>query len=154
QAPAYDRAIDARDWPGAIAAAQSVLDVLATEPEGPELAKYAKERFALPHMAYALALAGRLEEAEKIAGPLPEDCYLCLRTRGKIAALAGNWPEAERTFGEAVKQNPRFPFADLEWGHALLAKGDAPRAIEHFKAAAQDGPRFADPLEQWGEALM
>jgi tetratricopeptide (TPR) repeat protein len=49
---------------------------------------------------------------------------------------------------------PSIPFAYLEWGQMLLAKGDKDGAIEKFSAAHEKGPRFADPLEKWGEVLM
>jgi len=149
----YQRAVEMEDWPAAIAAAQLQLDALAKAPEGPELTRYARERFALPNEAYALARAGRLGEALAISNTLAEDCYLCLRTKGRIAALAGNWPEVDRAFGSAVRQNPELPFADLDWGRALLTRGDLVGAIRHFSTAARLAPHFADPLEYWGDVL-
>jgi tetratricopeptide (TPR) repeat protein len=153
-APEYLRAVEAEDWTAAIAAAQSQLDALAKAPEGPELTRYARERFVLPNMAYALAKAGRMAEAQKITATLAQDCYLCLRTRARVAAMAGDWPEATRNFAEAVRQNPKLPFADLEWGRALLDRGDRAGAVAHFERAAKLAPKFADPLKYWGDVLL
>jgi tetratricopeptide (TPR) repeat protein len=152
-APTYQGAVERGDWAGALAAAQSQLDALAKQPEGPELARVARERYVLPHMAYALARLGRLDEANTIAMGLPGDCYLCLRTRAQVAAMRGDWPAANRDFSEAIRQNPALPFADLEWGQMLLERGQAAAAIPHLSRAASVAPQFADPLKYWGDAL-
>ena len=107
-----------------------------------------------PRMAEALAELGRLPEARALIATTPLDCYLCLRIRGRVAALAGQPREADRWYAEAARQAPSLPQADLEWGDALLARGDAAGAIARFAAAHRVGPRFADPLERWGEALL
>ncbi|HEY5411560.1 MAG TPA: hypothetical protein VIJ94_12620, partial [Caulobacteraceae bacterium] len=79
---------------------------------------------------------------------------LCLRVRGQIAAQTMDWVGADRWFAEAVRQGPSLPFADAEWGQALLARGDADGGIKRLEQARQKAPRFADPEEIWGEALM
>jgi tetratricopeptide (TPR) repeat protein len=107
-----------------------------------------------PRQAEALAELGRLSEARATITATPVDCYLCVRIRGRIAALAGQPAEADRWYADAVRQAPSLPQADLEWGYAKLARGDAAGAIVRFAAARKNGPRFADPLEGWGEALL
>ena len=52
------------------------------------------------------------------------------------------------------RRAPSIPFADADWGQALLARGQPDAAIAKFTLANQKGPHFADPLEGWGEALM
>jgi tetratricopeptide (TPR) repeat protein len=107
-----------------------------------------------PLKALAMAKLGDLEGARAVIETTPLDCYACVRTRGRIEAAAHDWPTAERWFAEAVRQGPSLPFAYLDWGQALLDKGDAAGAIAKLELAHLKGPNFADPLETWGEALM
>ena len=106
-----------------------------------------------PWLALAEARLGDFAAAHVQINQTPTDCYLCVRVRARIAAAEKNWPEATRWFSEAVRQAPQLPFAESEWGQALLARGDTVGAIEKFAAAHDEGPRYADPLEMWGEAL-
>ncbi len=108
----------------------------------------------LTTFAYALAKVGRHSDAEALEAKLPDDCYDCVVDRGLIAAMRRDWTTAERWFTEAVRLGPSLPFAYLEWGRMLLAKGDIAGAIDQFELARQKGPHFADPAEMWGEALM
>ena len=105
-------------------------------------------------VALAKVGSGDVEWAQELIAATPGDCYDCVRTRGLIAAAAKKWGRAEYWFARAAQQAPSIPFADTDWGVALLARGDATGAIEKFKVANQKGPHFADPLEGWGEALM
>ena len=73
---------------------------------------------------------------------------------GVDPTAAHNWPRAATLFADAVEQAPSIPFAYLDWGRMLMAKGDYNGAIAKFAEANQKGPHFADPLEMWGEALM
>jgi tetratricopeptide (TPR) repeat protein len=98
--------------------------------------------------------AGRQAEAESAAATLPKTCYRCTRARGWVAAMARDWPRADREFADAVQQGPSLPFAYADWGAALLERGDADGAIQKFSAAHERGPHFADALELWGEALL
>jgi tetratricopeptide (TPR) repeat protein len=107
-----------------------------------------------PPRAYALARLGRIPEAEAEIAPTPLDCYRCVRVRARIAALKGDTRTADHWFREAGRMAPSIPFADAEWGEALLARGDTDAAIERLKRAHRTSPGFADPLELWGEALM
>lgn len=107
-----------------------------------------------PALALAKAKLGDVTGAEALIATTPEDCDICLRTRGKIAALAGKPAEADRWFAKAAAHAPSIPFADAEWGQVLLARGKPDAAVEKFNLANKKGPHFADPLEGWGEALM
>ena len=152
--PQFDRAVALDDWPAALSASQSQLDALASNPEGSELASYARARFVLPNMAFALAQSGRLAEAQKIAAASPKDCYLCERTTAWVVGLGGDMVQAARDYSDAINQNPSLPFADFEWGKLLLLKGDLSGAAAHFERSAKLGPRFADPLKIWGDVLL
>lgn len=110
--------------------------------------------YYLPNQALAEARAGDLAAASALIATTPLDCYLCVRVRGQIAALAQNWPEAERWFGLAIRQAPELPFAYEEHGRMLAAHGDLTGAIAAYRAAHKAAPNWADPLEGWGEALF
>jgi len=115
-----------------------------------------KLRFAVqlsPWVALAKARTGDIAGAEAVIAATPMDCYDCVRTRGVIAALAGQAARADGWFARAVHDGPSIPFAYEDWGRALLDR-QPDAAIEKFKLAHQKGPHFADPLEGWGEALM
>jgi tetratricopeptide (TPR) repeat protein len=100
------------------------------------------------------AHVGRFADAQALLQASPGDCYGCLRARGLIAALEGDWPAVDRWYAEAASQGPSLPFAHTDWGQALLARGDVNGAIAKLAEAHRRGPHFADPLELWGEALM
>ena len=107
-----------------------------------------------PYFAWALANMARAADAEALIGKTPVDCDVCLRVRGKIAALTHDWTGAAHWFEIVSRRTPSIPFADTDWGQMLLAKGDYDGAIAHFTVANRKGPHFADPLEMWGEALI
>jgi tetratricopeptide (TPR) repeat protein len=106
---------------------------------------------------YAVAVfahQGRFAEAETLLAGTPSDCYLCLRMRGLLAALKHDGPAADRWYAEAARQAPSLPWAQAEWGQALLARGDVEGAIAKAQESHRRGPHFVDPMEVWGEALM
>jgi tetratricopeptide (TPR) repeat protein len=105
------------------------------------------------YRAYYLARLGRIAEARSVIAQTPADCTECLIARGQIAALAGERRNADRWFGEAVRQAP-LPIVYFPWGQSLLVLGDPDAAIVELKQAHKLGPHYADPLEVWGEALM
>jgi tetratricopeptide (TPR) repeat protein len=136
------------DWRRLVAGLRQVD--LAPAPEG------FRRQFLIgftPYLALGLAETGDAAGARALIATTPADCYLCVRMRGRIEAAAGDWPAAERWFAEAVRQGPSLPFAEAEWGRALLDRGDAAGAIARLEAAHRKGPNFADALETWGEAL-
>jgi tetratricopeptide (TPR) repeat protein len=107
-----------------------------------------------PWLAYALAKSGDLRAAQELILRTPKDCLLCLEMRGRVEEIAGNYENAAKWFGLAVKNAPSIPFAATDWGAMLLHRGDYDGAISWFQQAHKIGPNFADPLEMWGEALM
>ena len=106
-----------------------------------------------PWLARSAAYLGNSQQAERIAAATPLDCYLCLRTRGVVASLAGNYRASNGWFDKAVKHSPQLAFAELEWGRALLQRRDFAGAIAKFEAATVKAPRWADPLKYAGDAL-
>ncbi|MGD0190062.1 MAG: hypothetical protein ABSD74_04925 [Rhizomicrobium sp.] len=107
-----------------------------------------------PYIAYAEAQLGDFVSARAEIARTPLDCDLCLRIRGRIAALEGRHDAAAFWFADAVRHAPSIPFAYTDWGEMLLHTGGYDAAIAQFKLANAKGPHFADPLEMWGEALM
>lgn len=106
-----------------------------------------------PLRAVAMARLGDVVGAEALIARTPLDCDLCVRARGQIAALKGDWPAADAWFAMVAARSPSIPFADVDWGEALLAKGDVDGAIAKFKRANAISPHLADPLKGWGDAL-
>ncbi|HWU56563.1 MAG TPA: hypothetical protein VN175_13730, partial [Rhizomicrobium sp.] len=137
----------AQDWAGVL------REMAALGPQFPGLrSRYFPK--ALSAVAIAEARLGRFAQAEARISNMPADCYRCLIARAQIAALQGQQARADWWFDRAAKAGPSMPFAQAEWGQALLARGDLDGAIAKFVLANQKGPNFADPLEGWGEALM
>jgi tetratricopeptide (TPR) repeat protein len=138
------------DWPAAAADARAFAAPQAafrfTSPD--------TTRQAVPLLAYALARAGDFAGAEAALAPLPLDCYACLRTRGQVAALQGQWASADAWFAKAIAAAPSIPYAYADRGEMLLMKGDPEAAIAQLTLANQKGPKYADALELWGEALL
>ena len=146
-------AVALQDWPMAMqmeAQIRQLLIRLGSQVDSDVL----RTRQVGPLIALAKAKLGDVAGAETLIATTPEDCDICLRTRGKIAALAGKPAEADRWFAKAEAHAPSTPFADADWGTALLERGQPDAAIEKFTLANKKGPHFADPLEGWGEALM
>jgi tetratricopeptide (TPR) repeat protein len=152
--PTYWIAADDGDWPAALADLQGVDAWLTANRTRLPIYGLMQKVWIWPLEALAEARVGDVAGAQALIGQTPADCYLCVRVRGQIAAQAGDWPGADRWFAEAVRQGPSLPFADTEWGQALLARGDADGAIAKAGQARLKAPHFADPEEVWGEALM
>jgi tetratricopeptide (TPR) repeat protein len=154
----WSLAVCADDWPAALSAAQGLTTMVAAQAAEAQVSFrgfYTNPLATLyqPRLALALARTGRLAEAGDLISALPLDCYLCLRTRGAIAAASGEARDADHWFAEAVRQGPSLPFAYLEWARAKLARGDAAGAIAQLAIARAKAPKFADIDELWGEAL-
>lgn len=107
-----------------------------------------------PLLALAHAKLGDIAQAQAVIATTPPDSYLAMRVRGMIGEQAKQWARADWWFARATAFAPSIPFAETDWGMALLARDKSDEAIEKFKLANQKGPHFADPLEGWGEALM
>ena len=153
-ASSFMRAVEVGDWPGALRHARALDQLLATNPEGPEIARYARERFVRPNIALALVELGQGAEAKAIVAGLPDDCYYCRRIRAWVMGRTGDMAAANRDFAAAVAANPRLSFADLEWGRLLLLRGDVAGAEVHLRRAAELAPRYADPRKFLGDALF
>ena len=153
-APAYWIAAETGDWPAALAHARRLDAWLGANKAQRPIYGLLQKVWIWPLEAMALARTGDLKGAQALIDATPPDCDLCLRTRAKIAALAQDWPAAERWFAEAARRTPSLPSADTEWAEMRLARGDVDGAIAKLTLAHQMAPRLADPLELWGEALM
>jgi len=143
-------ALAQQDWPAVLAAERDFAPIAAQYPGLTEL----KPTFLDPSAALALAHMGQFAAADARLKPMPADCYPCLRARAQVAALQGQDTSAGVWFARAAAIGPSLPFAETEWGQALLARGQPDAAIKKFQLANHKGPHFADPLEGWGEALM
>jgi len=140
------------NWP-AIVASEPSVDTFREDNPGRDINAYIGEGVR-PFLALAKAKLGDIAGAEAVIAAIPSDCYDCIRMRGDIAAVEGNWGRADYWFARAVHDGPSLPFAESDWGQMLLQKGDPDAAIAKFTIANQKGPHFADPLEMWGEALL
>ena len=138
-----------RDWNTITAQAAALQPLVAQSLERQRYHLNAELKVAL-----AEAQLGRIADAQARLADTPADCYQCLRARARMAEIKGDNAGADSWFDRAVKSNPAIPFADAEWGQALLERGQPDAAIAKFKLATQKGPHFSDPLEFWGEALM
>jgi tetratricopeptide (TPR) repeat protein len=107
-----------------------------------------------PRLAEALAEQGLGREAATVIAETPLDCHLCVRVRGRVAALSGNAKLADHWYGEAVKIAPSLPAAEAEWARALLDRGDPEAALVRLASALRKSPRFADAIALSGEALL
>ena len=141
-------------WDRALAEARAFDATLEGGKAGRPVYGLMQQVLSWPLEARAMAHTGDLGGAQALIGKTPLDCYPCLRVRGQVAALARDWPAAERWFAEAQRQAPSLPLAYAEWGRMRLDKGDPDGAIAVLRIAAAKAPHFADPPQIWGEALM
>jgi tetratricopeptide (TPR) repeat protein len=147
-------AIEDQNWAAAAAAGDRIeADIALLSPQQQRSARLSLPTNVWPDLAYALARAGRLPEAEALVARTPLDCYPCLVARGRVAAAAGDRPRAERWFAEAVRQGPSLPLAHTAWGEARALWGDDRGAIALYRQARQRGPRWADPLKLEADSL-
>ncbi len=160
----WDISSAAGDWAQALEVAKALVAegeaeksaALKSDPLRPEFAARYELVLATqyrPLLAYAEAMTGDTASATALISQTPTDCYLCVRTRAKVAAAAGDAATADRWFAEAARQAPDLPMAYYEWGEALLARGDLAGAARELAFAHAKGPHFADPLKAWGDVL-
>jgi Flp pilus assembly protein TadD len=143
-------AIANQNWPAALAAAASVAPLVKRH-------SGIREDFSIsfaPLEAYAEARLGHFAAAERLIAGTPPDCDECMVQRARVAELRGQHARADWWFARVAADAPSLPFANAEWGQALLERGKPDEAIAQFKLSNQKSPHFADPLEGWGEALM
>ena len=148
----YATAATLDDWPAAADFARQQLAVLAREPEGPELAKAARERNVLPRLAIALARSGQVAQASRIANALPFDCYLCLSARMQVAGAAGDIAAAADWARQAERMNPGRPIVPTLLSRIYLAAGRYPEALTAADRAIAFGPHYTDALKARGDA--
>jgi tetratricopeptide (TPR) repeat protein len=139
----------AQDWTGVLAHGPAIESNLASTPDK------GVRRMRWPALkARALAKLGRVLEAEAVLAATPLDCAPCVTSRGIAAEARGDRRLADHWFGQAARITPSLPFADHDWGRALLARGDARGALARFEAAHRASPRYPDAIEGRGEALL
>ncbi|MFM9047766.1 MAG: pentapeptide repeat-containing protein, partial [Cyanobium sp.] len=73
--------------------------------------------------------------------------YAALHNAGVTAALGGRQPEAERLFGEALRQNPEAPITWLARGVSRADQGKQAEAQQDLNYAAALYARQGDPEE-------
>ncbi len=139
----------AEDWAGVVAAAPGVEAEAAARPD-----KSVRRMRRHASHARALAKLGRVAEAEAVLAATPLDCAPCVISRGIAAEARGDRRTADHWFGQAARMTPSLPFANHDWGRALLARGDAKGALDRFDAAHRASPRHPDSIEGRGEALL
>jgi tetratricopeptide (TPR) repeat protein len=151
----YYSAVMRNDWRAAVASARDYVASIKRDPAiGPGLKAARLQILAAPLLAHAMARVGDTVGAQAVIDTTPSDCNACIRARAQIAEASRQPRRADYWFARAIRQAPSIPFAYLEWGQALMARGDVNAAIAKFALASQKGPHFADALELWGEALM
>jgi len=150
----------AGDWPQALNDAKALVDEETAKKAAAPGSDWAGEtELALqtvyrPRLAYAELMNRDVASATALMTQTATDCYLCVRIRALIAALAGDPAGADRWFAEAVRQAPDLPTAYLEWGQTLLVRGDLAGATKQLALSHEKGPHFADPLKALGDVLL
>ncbi|HWE44476.1 MAG TPA: hypothetical protein VG407_00495 [Caulobacteraceae bacterium] len=153
----YDADVARADWSAALEDAKALTagdqSALAASKDADEIAglQVSLQRRDQPMLAVAEARTNDIAAAVTLIASTPADCYACILARGTIAASAGNAPDAERWFAEAIRQAPSLPFAQEALGEARLSRGDLDGAARAFHAAALRGPHWADPLKGQGD---
>ena len=150
-------AIEHGDWAAAIdvlSRYQIVAHTVAVKTHGILSDRGTHDTVTAPLLAVLYAKTGDWAKADALLKSLPNDCDICVRAKGQVEAIRGNWAAAEYWFTLVSTRSPGIPFADSDWGRMLMAKGDLDGAIAKLEVAHQKGPHFADPLEMWGEALI
>jgi tetratricopeptide (TPR) repeat protein len=110
-------------------------------------------RIVGPYLAKAKLRFGDLAGAQALAATLPDDCYLCARVRGMVAARSGDRNGADPWFAEAISQAPELPQAYADRGQARLDWGDAGGALADAEQANRLSPHYPEALKLWGDAL-
>jgi tetratricopeptide (TPR) repeat protein len=140
-----DALVELGDYEGAIAAAQSMIDLR------PDTAAYAR-------VSYLRALHGdqrgateAMRRAVQAANPAdPEGVAWCRVHLGYELLRAGRLAEAEREFDQALAIFPEYHLALAAKAHARVAAGDTNAAIE-FYTRAQNRVPLPDVVSALGD---
>ena len=152
--PRYWIPAETGDWAAALADARDFDAVLEAGKAQRPVYNLIQQTWIWPLEALALARTGDDAGAQALVGKTPQDCYLCSRARGLIAAQRRDWREADRWLAEAIRQGPSLPQAYAERARARLDAGDPAGAAQLAGFAEARNPRFADGPEIHGEALL
>jgi len=145
------------DWRAAIEVLlrhQTLAHALSVKTRGVLSDRNTHDVFTAPLLAELYARTGDWARGDAQLKSLPNDCDICVRARGNVEAIRGNWAAAEHWFALVSARSPSIPFADTDWGRMLMAKGDLDGAVAKFESAHRKGPHYADPLELWGDVLI
>jgi tetratricopeptide (TPR) repeat protein len=73
---------------------------------------------------------------------------------GRKWATKGDLEHAVRDFSEAMRLDPKYPYAYGERGQALFKMGETERAIADYSAAIQRDPQYGSALRSRGMAYL
>lgn len=149
-------AAEQQDWHGVLRQAAG-LDSFPAPPAGTLPPNDVRSQFPVaywPIEAEALARLGRLPEAEALIARTRPDCEPCMRARGRIAGIKGDWAGADHWFDEAIRTNPLIPLAYADKGQSLMDRGRADLALPVLREAIARGPNFADGYNLLAQALL
>jgi tetratricopeptide (TPR) repeat protein len=93
------------DWQAVVASEKSTEKQYAEANSAGDLKAIFANRLR-PYFALAKAKLGDTAGAEAVIATTPSDCYDCIRMRGNIAAVEGNWGRADYWFARAVQAAP------------------------------------------------
>ena len=111
--------------------------------------------YVLAFFLYQTDKAGARREALQIINPTHPQLKWALNLLGLVAADSGDYDTAIGWYKRAVAADPddKFAIAYINWGDALLAKGDPDGAIAKFMRATRLDPDYALAYSSWGNAL-
>ncbi|WP_162888048.1 tetratricopeptide repeat protein [Sphingomonas mesophila] len=151
--PQYDEAIEIADYARAEFLARDLLAFLTTNPETPQLSAVQSERHVLPNLALALALGGKVAEANAVVAQLPLDCANCLIARAQVAGASGDLAGARRWHTRALRAGANPLQQSVTMARLALANRRWDEALAHADRAVELGPKFADSHKYRGDAL-
>ena len=137
-----DALLEMGQYEGALAAFQKMLSIR------PNLFSYnrmAFYRFVTGDAAGGIAM---MKDALKAGASYPENKAWCLVELGNMYFKTGQWPEAQRSYREAIETFPSLHTAYAGLGSVQAAQGKTREAIESYKRA-----QSITPMVQYAGAL-